>query len=288
MRKTIAIAGLMLVLAGCGDEVPSASAPVAPVQATRAAPAQMADPRRAALANILTCRDRAFLARSPEAQRAALVSIEGVACDVASPGAPNRCAILPSLKIGGADIGWFVIGAPNDDLAPIVLPAPREALRNAMPADQGALSPGTDQGDTTVMCAMRDGALAKGAITGTVVGARDDSAMRVCAFELAEGVPVCTQTERGQRAFRLDVQRGDYLVLAIPVDARDTRVGYTECDAPFVGEREGDAPRDAGTPCSHELKVVTVRAGETLRGIDPADLRTLDDAGDWPQPPPAE
>jgi hypothetical protein len=105
----------------------------------------------------------------------------------------------------------------NEDLTPIVLPAPPEALRNAMPAGSGALSPGTDLGDTTVECAMRDGALAKGAISGKVLrGGDDDSAMRVCAFELAEGMPICTQTARGQRAYKLELQRGDYLVLAIP------------------------------------------------------------------------
>lgn len=287
MRKTLAIIGLALVLGGCGGRGPSAPVAVAP-QATRNVPAEAADPRRAALANILTCRDRAFLARSPEEQRAALVSIEGVACDAASPGAPNRCAILPSLKLGGADIAWFVIGTPNEDLTPIVLPAPPEALRNAMPAGSGALSPGTDLGDTTVECAMRDGALAKGAISGKVLrGGDDDSAMRVCAFELAEGMPICTQTARGQRAYKLELQRGDYLVLAIPVDQHDTRVGYSECDAPFVGESR-DSRHVDDTPCSHELKVVTVRAGETTTGVDPADLRELGEAGDWPQPPPAE
>jgi hypothetical protein len=294
MRKTFAITGLALVLTGSGGgDSPSAPVASAP-QATRSsAAAANVDPRRAALANILTCRDRAFLARSREEQRAALVSIEGVACDAASPGAPNRCAILPALKVGGADIAWFVIGAPSEDLTPIVLPAPPEALRNAMPAGSGALSPGTDAGDTTVECAMRDGALAKGAISGTVQrGGDKDSAMRVCAFELAQGMPQCIQTAPGQRAFRLDVQRGDYLVLAIPADQHDTRVGYTECDAPFVGESSDGArntvARDDDTPCSHELKVVTVRAGETTSGVDPADLRALEDAGDWPQPPPAE
>lgn len=287
MRKTLAITGLALVLTGCGGGSPPATVAAAS-QATRSAPAEASDPRRAALADILTCRDRGFLARSPEEQRAALVSIEGVACDASSPGAPNRCAILPSLKVGGADIAWFVIGTPNEDLTPIILPAPPEALRNAMPAGSGALSPGTDLGDTTVECAMRDGALAKGAISGTVLRGGDaDSAMRVCAFELAEGMPICTETARGQRAFKLDLQRGDYLVLAIPVDEHDTRVGYSECDAPFVGASRDPRNTD-DTPCSHELKVVTVRAGETTTGVDPADLRELGEAGDWPQPPPAE
>lgn len=292
MRKTFAITGLALLVAGCSGGSPSAPVGNAP-QATRSAAAVAdVDPRRAALANILTCRDRAFLARSREEQRAALVSIEGVACDTASPGAPNRCAILPALKVGGADIAWFVIGSPTEDLTPIVLPAPPEALRNAMPAGSGALSPGTDAGDTTVECAMRDGALDKGAISGTVLrGGDKDSAMRICAFELAQGMPMCIQTAPGQRAFKIDVQRGDYLVLAIPADQHDTRVGYTECDAPFVGESDGGrnkATRDDDTLCSHELKVVTVRAGETTSGVDPADLRALEEAGDWPQPPPAE
>src|SRR5689334_18349595 len=113
MRKTFAITGLVLALAGCGGKSPSAPAAAAPAS-TRSVSPEAADPRRAALANILTCRDRAFLARSHEEQRAALVSIEGVACDATSPGAPNRCAILPSLKVGGADIAWFVIGSPSE------------------------------------------------------------------------------------------------------------------------------------------------------------------------------
>ncbi|KGQ18373.1 hypothetical protein LF41_1372 [Lysobacter dokdonensis DS-58] len=279
MRKTSAIVGLALALAGCGNGATSTPVAAAPEAATQGAPVASSDPRREALANILTCRDRTFLALTGAEQRAALVSIDGVACDAAASNAPQRCTIAPAFRVGIADIGWFVIGRPSEDLTPIVLPAPPEALRNAIPAGSGALSPGTDLGDTTVQCAMRDHALDKGAIAGTVKGvAEDPGGMRVCAFELAEGNATCTQTARGVRDFRLDVARGDYLVLAIPVEHRDTRVGFTDCDA--------DADDD--TPCSHELNVVTVRAGETTRDIDPADMRSLDEAGDWPQPPPAE
>ena len=274
MRKTFAIAGFALALAGCGERAP---APVESLpQAATISP--LGESQRTVLANILTCRDRPFLSKPVDEQRAMLAKIPGVACTETSPGAPQRCTVTPSLKIGNGDINWFVIGMPSQHLVPIVLPAPPEALRNAMPAGSGALSPGTDLGDTTVECALTDRALSKGAISGTVkFGGDVDSAMRVCAFELAEGVPVCAVTQRGQRDYRLDVARGDYLVLAIPVDARDMRVGYTECDG---------AQPDA--PCSHELSVVTVQPGETTTGIDPGDQRKLDDAGDWPQPPPAD
>ena len=71
------------------------------------------------------------------------------------------------------------------------------------------------------------------------------------------------------------MRRGDYLVLAVPPDAPDARIGFTDCDG-----TEQDAS------CSHELKVVVVEAGKTTEKVDPADLQTMQDAGDWPQPPP--
>ena len=85
------------------------------------------------------------------------------------------------------------------------------------------------------------------------------------------------RTQVGQRDYRLQLTRGDYLVFAVPGDAPESRVGYTDCD---IGNTDA--------PCEHELKVVVVRAGETTEGIDPADVRTRDEAGDWPQPPPSD
>ena len=159
-----------------------------------------------------------------------------------------------------------------------MLPAPPEALRNSISAGAGALSPSTDLGDTTLQCALTDNALAPGAIAGTVQREGDpSSSVRVCAFELAEGMPTCVRTQVGQRDYRLQLTRGDYLVFAVPGDAPESRVGYTDCD---IGNTDA--------PCEHELKVVVVRAGETTEGIDPADVRTRDEAGDWPQPPPSD
>jgi hypothetical protein len=208
----------------------------------------------------------------------------GVACEAGTePGrnsAPLRCSVSPPLQLAQADIAWFVIGAPQDDLATIVLPAPPEALRSTIATGTGVLSAGTDLGDTTVQCALTDDALAPGAIAGTVHREGDPAAaVRVCAFELADdGVTTCTLTAQGERKYRIEgLARGDYLVLAIPGDAPDGRVGYTDCD---VG--------DTTTPCTHELKVVAVRAGKTTEPIDLADLRTMEEAGDWPQPPPAD
>ncbi|NUS60943.1 MAG: hypothetical protein HOQ01_08345 [Lysobacter sp.] len=274
MRKTFAIAGLALLLAGCGDEPQPRSAPR--VQAP-SAPESAVDASRAWLVRALTCGDRAFLLTDVREQHARLTHLAGTTCEPAATGAPLRCAITPALRIGQADIAWFVVGGPSQDLATIVLPAPPEALRTSISAGAGALSPSTDLGDTTLQCALTDNALAPGAIAGTVKREGDPSApVRVCAFELAEGMPTCIRTARGERSFRLEVPRGDYLVFAIPGEMPEARVGFTDCDT--------DASEAA---CTHELTVVTVRAGETTEGIDPADLRSRDEASDWPQPPPS-
>ena len=82
----------------------------------------------------------------------------------------------------------------------------------------------------------------------------------------------------GERTYRIEnLSRGDYLVLAVPGDAPDGRVGFTDCDG-----------HDPDAACTHELQVVVVEAGKTTEKVDPADLQTMQDAGDWPQPPPAE
>jgi len=273
--KTCGVALLTLaLLAACGRKPAPPAAP-----SPEATASVQANETRAWLVRVLTCGDRDFLRTDAEEQRATLSHIPGARCEAAANGAPMRCEIAPPLRIGQAEIGWFVVGTPQYDLLPIVLPAPPEALRNAMSAGTGALSPGTDLGDTTVQCALTDEALAPGSIVGTVQRMGDPaSAVRVCAFELAEGVPTCTQTAGGQRNFRIEnLARGEYLVYALPGDAPDARIGYTGCDA---------GADDAA--CTHELKVVQVAAGRATEGIDPADLRTLDQAADWPQPPPMQ
>jgi hypothetical protein len=270
-----AIGVLLLALAGCERSAPApVVVPAPPTSATQVDVAAS----RAWLTRALTCGDREFLRSGAIEQRARLQHLEGAACEAAIPGQPLRCAIAPALKIGRGEIPWFVIGAAGDDLVPVILPAPADALRTAMPAGSGALLPGTDLGDTTVQCALSDIAFTPGAIAGVVRREGEPSAsVRVCAFELAEGMPACMRTTAGQRDYTLTLPRGDYLVLAVPGDAPDVRVGYTDCD---------DTTDD--TPCLHELQVVTVRAGETTRDINPGDVRPLDDVGDWPQPPPAE
>ena len=41
-------------------------------------------------------------------------------------------------------------------------------------------------------------------------------------------------------------------------------------------------------PCDHQLQVVAVQSPEAVDGIDPADLRTVEQAADWPQAPPKD
>ncbi|UHQ20469.1 carboxypeptidase-like regulatory domain-containing protein [Lysobacter sp. KIS68-7] len=275
------LAGAALLPAACSKDAqaPATTAPVDASTAREEADASM----RAWLASMLTCGDRAFLRSDIDLQQRHLSKIPGMKCSVA-PGpptnaAPLQCAIAPPLHLAQADIGWFVIGRPENEISTIILPAPPESLRTSLSTGVGMLSEGTDLGDTTVQCALTDEALAPGAITGTVQRQGDPSAsVRVCAFELADGVPTCTTTPDGQRHFRIDkLPRGDYLVLAVPEDAPDSRVGFTDCT------RVPDA-----AACTHELQIVVVRAGRATEGVDPADVQPMEDAGDWPQPPPVD
>ena len=275
------LAGAALLPAACSQGTP---APAAPASVDASTAREEADASmRAWLASMLTCGDREFLRSDIDLQLRHLSKIPGMKCSVApatnSNGAPLRCAIDPPLHLAQADIAWVVIGRPQDDIATIVLPAPPESLRTSLSTGVGMLSEGTDLGDTTVQCALTDEALAPGAITGTVQRRGDPSAaVRVCAFELADGVPTCITPPDGERKFRIDkLPRGDYLVLAVPEDAPDARVGFTDCT------RAPDA-----APCTHELQIVVVRAGRTTQGVDPADVQPMQDAGDWPQPPPVE
>ena len=64
---------------------------------------------------------------------------------------------------------------------------------------------------------------------------------------------------------------------ARPSDAPDTRIGYTDCD-----------PAAPEAPCDHQLQVVAVQSNDAVEGIDPADLRTVEQAADWPQAPPKD
>ena len=271
----VAAACLALLPAACKQETPAPAPKSAAELAVIEREVESAS-MRAWLARMLTCGDRDFLRADAALQRKQLMKVPGLSCELGSNGAPMRCSIAPPLHLAQADIDWFVIGPPQDALATIILPAPPESVRASISAGSGAVTPGTDLGDTTVQCALTDEALTPGAIAGTVKRDGDPSAsVRVCAFELADGVPTCTRTERGKRDYRIEnLVRGDYLVLAVPGDAPDGRVGYTDCEGA------------ADTPCTHELKVVVVEAGRTTEGIDPADLRTMQDAGDWPQPPP--
>ena len=281
MRTRFAILGLGLAaLAGCGKDAPSTPVPAPVAVATDSDAAARDDATRAWLAKMLTCADRDFLRVDAPAQRARLVHMAGVTCEPAVEGQPLRCAITPLLRLGQAEIGWFVLGGAQSDIATLLLPAPPEALRTVLTSGVASQSPATSVGDTTVQCPLTDDALAPGAIAGTVQREGDPSAsVRVCAFELAEGGAACAQTASGERAYRIEgLARGDYLVVAMPGDAPDARVGWTDCDS--------GAPA-ADTPCTHELEVVTVEAGRMTGDIDPGDLRNLDEAGDWPQPPPA-
>ena len=284
MRQRVAIAvpvllAGVLVVSGCGDSTPTpAAAPVA--AATTNVPASASfDESRAWLASALLCGDRAFLKSGRAAQRRRLAQIEGVRCDARQAGAPLRCSVYPLLEFGRASVGWFVLEAPQDDVAEVMLPAPPDALRTRLSAGTGDAAPGNDLGDTTVRCALADGALAPGAIAGTVRHVHAaDATFRVCAFELNEGTASCVATAAGESAYRIDgLSRGDYLVYARPSDAPDTRIGYTDCD-----------PGAPEAPCDHQLQVVAVQSNDAVEGIDPADLRTVEQAADWPQAPPKD
>jgi hypothetical protein len=279
--------GAIVMLAGCGSPAPPpAPAPEPAVPATHAQTEAdiAAFATHAWLARMLTCGDRDFLQLTQVAQRKRLSKIDGLTCAPEGDNTALHCVVAPALRIGNADIHWFVLGAAQAGVVPVVLPAPPDALRAAMPAGAGELAAGTDLGDTRVECALTEGALAPGAIAGVVARNGDpDVSLRVCAFELNDGVATCVRTARGQRDYRIEgLSRGDYVVLAIPGDAPDARIGFTDCTV----DHDDDATRD--TPCTHELQVVAVPAGMTAVGIDPDDRRTLDDAASWPQPPPSE
>ena len=115
-----------------------------------------------------------------------------------------------------------------------------------------------------------------GAITGTL-GYPGEAlpAMRVCAFELAEGAPHCIETEPAQRQYRIDgVPQGDYQVLAYPREGSGAPGGYTGC------------VDDLDARCTaHDLRVVVVAPGETTHGIDPVDFYAGDAGVDWPAEP---
>ena len=285
-RATLACA--VLAMAACGpDSAPRPSAPAAPstvpaaTTAASGATAIQPDSARAWLVSMLSCGDREFLRSTPEQQHARLAHMPGMTCEPSVGGAPLRCAIAPPLRVGQAEVSWFVIGMPQFDLVPIVVPAPQEALRNAMSSGSGALSPGTDLGDTTIQCALTDTALKPGAIAGTVQReGGPGAAVRVCAFELAEGTATCSRSSIGERYRIENLDRGDHLVYAMPGDTPDVRIGYTDCGA--------EASESADAACTHELKVITVEAGGVTEDVDPADLRTVDESADWPAPPPKQ
>ncbi len=115
-----------------------------------------------------------------------------------------------------------------------------------------------------------------GAITGTLSYPSEElPAMRVCAFELAEGAPYCISSAPGQREYRIDgVPLGDYQVLAYPREGDGAPGGYTGC----VDELNASCT-------DHDLRVVVVAAGKTMRGIDPADFYAGDAGVDWPTAP---
>lgn len=100
-------------------------------------------------------------------------------------------------------------------------------------------------------------------------------AMRICAFELAEGASHCTSSVSGQREYRIEgIPRGDYLVLAYPRDDSDAPGGYTGC------------ANDLNASCTaHGLRVVVVEAGKTTDDINPADFYAGDAGVDWPVEP---
>lgn len=100
-------------------------------------------------------------------------------------------------------------------------------------------------------------------------------AMRVCAFERAEGASHCTTSVYGQREYRIEgIPRGDYLVLAYPRDDSGAPGGYTGC------------ANDLNASCTaHDLRVVVVEAGKTTDDIDPADFYAGDAGVDWPVEP---
>lgn len=116
--------------------------------------------------------------------------------------------------------------------------------------------------------------------TGAIAGAlrypsEEIPAMRVCAFELAEGAAHCITSARGQREYRIEaIPYGDYQLLAYPRDGSGAPGGYTGC------------VDDLNANCTaHDLRVVVVEAGKTTHDINPADFYAGDAGVDWPEEP---
>ena len=161
---------------------------------------------------------------------------------------------------------------------------PRRRKRCAMrcPPASRAVARHTSLGDTTVQCALHRRRARARARSPARCCASGDRGVR-CACARSNSPKACRPARRRRRASaRIGskaLSRGDYLVVAMP----GRRAG---CARRLDRLRRGDTAADA--PCTHELEVVTVEAGRTTGDIDPADLRNLEEAGDWPQPPPAQ
>lgn len=277
MRPVFLILGLGL-LAACRPAAsdtagsnPRADQPPAMASAASASAQSGEDRLRA----VLTCRDPDALKQGRAFLEARFRQDPKVTC--AGEGYPVRCAIAPPLTLGAASLGWFSVESIEGDRATIRLPAPAEAVQNALPATGAQLAAASDLGDTAVLCALAEGALAGGAIAGALSYPGESlPPMRVCAFELANGTPYCTATTRQQAAYRIDgVPRGDYLVVAFPQEEGGTPGGYSEC-----------VPKLDASCTDHALRVVVVNAGATTSNIDPADFYTdEEDRADWPQAP---
>ena len=275
MRSVCLILGLG-VLSACrpaASDVAESGASRAPVSdGASASPAMSGEERLRAM---LTCRDPDALKQGRTFFEAQFREDPKVTCDNA--GYPLRCAIAPPLALGAATIGWFSVESIEDNRATILLPAPAEAVREALPATGAKLAAASDLGDTALLCALAQGALDDGAIAGAL-GYPGESIppMRVCAFELADGTSYCTSTSRAQATYRIDaVPRGDYLVVAFPQEEGATPGGYSEC-----------VPKLDAACSDHALRVVVVNPGATTPGIDPADFYADEpDRVDWPQAP---
>jgi hypothetical protein len=197
----------------------------------------------------------------------------GVVCEPTAPGAPLRCAIAPALRIGQADVGWFVIGAPQFDLA-------RRAARaqdNAAQCDvggHGGLVARNDLGDTTVQCALTDErsrrARSRGPYSATAI------ATPPCA---------CVRSNSPRRA---DLHAGRHQANT-PIASTASCVAITCSTRSHRDARMRASVTPIAIPAKRgalhaRTKVVSVEAGRATEGIDPADLRSLEEAADWPAP----
>ena len=277
MRSVCLILGLG-VLAACRPAAPNVAEPSARLAATTsgvesAVPAKSGEDR---LRAVVTCRDLESLKKGRAFLEAQFRENPKLTCD--SEGYPVRCTVDPPLTLGAATIAWFSLESVEGDRATILLPAPAEVVRKALPATGAKLDAASDLGDTAVLCALTPGALDDGAIAGALSYPSESvPAMRVCAFELANGTPYCTSTTKQQAVYRIDaVPRGDYLVVAFPQEGGDAPGGYSEC-----------VPKlDAGC-ADHALRAVVVNPGATTSNIDPADFYAAEpDRADWPLEPP--